>query len=174
MLGRPSHRTEKHLKESGTRAPAVVTAIADRGVAITDGAEGVVGNTTLMRRTSLRVEPIGEPAFEIEKRFRYSQFGVPSAGDKVAVIFDPEDHDSIMIDHDTVIVPAVSPLAKFDGSGMVIDRGGGSGIAAPAPAAPAPPDALDRLERLVTLHEQGALTDAEFAAEKAKILGETT
>jgi hypothetical protein len=30
---------------------------------------------------------------------------------------------------------------------------------------------LDQLERLANLHAQGALTDAELAAEKAKILG---
>jgi hypothetical protein len=30
---------------------------------------------------------------------------------------------------------------------------------------------LARLERLATLHEKGALSDAEFAAEKARLLG---
>ena len=32
-------------------------------------------------------------------------------------------------------------------------------------------DSLDQLEKLADLHARGALTDAEFAAEKAKILG---
>ena len=44
----------------------------------------------------------------------------------------------------------------------------------PAPATPVPPasgDALDGLERLAALHQQGALTDAEFSAAKAKLLG---
>ena len=30
---------------------------------------------------------------------------------------------------------------------------------------------LDQLSKLTTLHEQGALTDAEFSAAKAKLLG---
>jgi Short C-terminal domain len=34
-------------------------------------------------------------------------------------------------------------------------------------------DPLDRLGKLADLHDRGALTDAEFAAEKAKILGES-
>jgi hypothetical protein len=45
---------------------------------------------------------------------------------------------------------------------------------APAPAAPAPSQedaSLDQLERLAKLHESGALTDEEFAAQKARILG---
>ncbi len=39
-----------------------------------------------------------------------------------------------------------------------------------APAAPAP-SMIDQLGELTTLHERGALTDEEFAAAKAKLLG---
>jgi hypothetical protein len=42
--------------------------------------------------------------------------------------------------------------------------------AAPAPAAPAA-DPIQQLKDLADLKEQGILTDAEFAAQKAKILG---
>ncbi len=41
---------------------------------------------------------------------------------------------------------------------------------APAPAAPAA-DPIQQLKDLAALKEQGILTDAEFAAQKAKILG---
>jgi hypothetical protein len=40
----------------------------------------------------------------------------------------------------------------------------------PAPAAASADDQIEQLERLAKLKEQGILTDAEFAAEKAKIL----
>jgi membrane protease subunit (stomatin/prohibitin family) len=40
---------------------------------------------------------------------------------------------------------------------------------APAPAAA--PDPIDELTKLAALKESGALTEAEFEAEKAKILG---
>lgn len=44
--------------------------------------------------------------------------------------------------------------------------------AAAAPAGPAPQeDLLGQLERLGQLHASGVLTDAEFAAAKAKLLG---
>jgi hypothetical protein len=44
--------------------------------------------------------------------------------------------------------------------------------AAPAPAAPAAaPSLLDQLNQLSVLHEQGALTDNEFTAANAKLLG---
>ena len=41
---------------------------------------------------------------------------------------------------------------------------------APAPA-PAEPDVSDELTKLAQLHTQGILTDEEFAAKKAQILG---
>lgn len=45
--------------------------------------------------------------------------------------------------------------------------------AAPAPAAPAPAedDSMAQLQKLADLHKAGVLTDEEFAASKAKILG---
>ena len=43
--------------------------------------------------------------------------------------------------------------------------------AAPPPAAPAEDDATAQLQNLANLHAQGVLTDEEFAASKAKILG---
>ncbi len=43
--------------------------------------------------------------------------------------------------------------------------------AAPAQGGGQAPSVLDQLSRLTALHEQGALTDEEFAAAKAKLLG---
>ena len=44
--------------------------------------------------------------------------------------------------------------------------------AAPAPApAPAGPDMVQQLQDLAALKDQGILTDEEFAAQKARILG---
>jgi len=43
--------------------------------------------------------------------------------------------------------------------------------AAPPSPAPSGDDSLERLTELAKLHDQGVLSDAEFAAAKAKILG---
>jgi hypothetical protein len=42
---------------------------------------------------------------------------------------------------------------------------------APAPPAPAESDDMAELQQLADLHAQGILTDEEFAAKKAQILG---
>ena len=41
----------------------------------------------------------------------------------------------------------------------------------PPPPAPAQPSMLDQLNQLTELHQQGALSDEEFTAAKAKLLG---
>jgi Short C-terminal domain len=43
--------------------------------------------------------------------------------------------------------------------------------AAPEPAAAPAPDPIQQLKELGQLHQQGVLTDEEFAAQKAKLLG---
>ena len=42
---------------------------------------------------------------------------------------------------------------------------------APAPAAPAADDMVAQLQKLAALHDQGILSDDEFAAAKTKLLG---
>jgi hypothetical protein len=42
---------------------------------------------------------------------------------------------------------------------------------APTAAAAAPSPMIDQLNQLAALHQQGALTDTEFATAKAKLLG---
>ncbi|HEY2637725.1 MAG TPA: SHOCT domain-containing protein [Solirubrobacteraceae bacterium] len=51
-------------------------------------------------------------------------------------------------------------------NGQIISAGGGAG-AAPAPAAA---DPVDEIRKLADLRDRGALTQAEFAAQKAKLL----
>lgn len=199
MLGKPSRHLKRHLEEHGKRANATVVEIASRGMAVTNGAEGVIGNTTLALKTKLHVEPTGEPSFEIEKRFRYGQLAVPSAGMKVAVVYDPDDHDKIMLDETRSPYSSTAdgaPVGRADLGELLAEvkaaqaQSGGNpqelakilreklgaeqGIVVDGGTTfgMAAADPLDRLEKLAKLHREGVLTDAEFAEQKAKILAD--
>jgi len=197
MLGKLSNRTIKRLEENGRRANATVLEIASRGMTITHGNEAIVSNTKVVLKTKLRVEPDGEPAFEVQEKFRYSQFALPSAGTVLAVIYDPDDHDKIMLDES----PAAVTQAGLAQAGLSTDQMGlitqlqqaaasgtdrsqmqdmarqwaaqhGATIIDGSGAAPAQPaeSMADQLEKLADLRDRGVLTDAEFEAQKAKLL----
>ncbi len=195
MLGKPSKRLTKHLEENGKRANATVVEIAEKGMAVTRGAEGVIGNTELALKAHLRVQPDDEPEFEVKKRFSFPQLAVPSAGQTVPVIYDPQDHEKIIVDYS----PEAQQSAAFTASGIdpsqigqlmeqaqqlraqASQAQGGMGqmpgvgqIPGMTPPPPAQPqtDSVSQLEKLAKLKESGALTEAEFEAEKAKILGQ--
>jgi len=187
MLGKPSKKLKKELQESGTRANATIIEIAEKGMAVTRGAEGVVANTEIALKTHLRVQPENEPEFEVKKRFSFPQMAVPAAGQTVPVLYDPQDHDKIIVDYS----PEAQQSAAFSAAG--IDAGqigqlmqqaqqmqaqagqmqGGMGqVPGMAPAAQPQADPVAQLEKLAKLKESGALTEAEFEAEKAKILNQ--
>src|SRR5882757_4805239 len=177
MLGKPSKRLMKQLEEKGKRANATVVEIAERGMAVTRGAEGVVGNTELALKAHLRVQPEDEPEFEVKKRFSFPQLAVPSAGQTVPVVYDPNDHDKIIVDYS----PEAQQAAAFSAAGIdpsqigqLMDQAqqmraqaagmqGGMGQM-PGMTPPAQPqaDPVEQLEKLAKLKESGALTEAEF------------
>jgi hypothetical protein len=194
MLGKPSKKLKKQLEESGTRANATVVEIAEKGMAVTRGAEGVVANTELALKAHLRVQPENEPEFEVKKRFSFPQMAVPSAGQTVPVLYDPRDHDKIIVDYSPEAQQgAALSAAGIDPSqigqlmqqaqqmqtqagqvpqpGQIPDMSNmGLPGMSPQPPAQAQPDPVEQLEKLAKLKESGALTEAEFEAEKAKIL----
>jgi hypothetical protein len=177
MLGKPSKRLQKELEEKGKRASATVVDIADKGIAVTRGQAGPIGNTEIARKARLRVTPEDEPEFEVAKRFSFNQLSVPDVGDVVAVLYDPSDHDKILIDGS----PEAQGAAVLSAAGIDPSLSTGDpqldelqvlekGQELPS-AAPPQVDPVEQLEKLTALKEKGALSDAEFEAEKAKILG---
>ena len=188
MLGKPSKRLMKQLEENGKHATATVVEIAEKGMAVTRGAEGVVGNTELALKAHLRVQPEDEPEFEVKKRFSFRQLAVPSAGQTIPVLYDPADHDKIIVDYSPEAQQgAALSAAGIDPSqiGQLMEQAqqlqaqagqvqGMGQMPGMAPAAPAQPqvDPVEQLEKLAKLKESGALTEAEFEAEKAKILSQ--
>ena len=66
---------------------------------------------------------------------------------------------------------AVSGRVARRQMGMAAQEAASYQAAAPAAAAPAQDDSLVKVQELAALHAQGILSDEEFAAAKAKVLG---
>jgi hypothetical protein len=83
----------------------------------------------------------------------------------VAVLFDPDDHGNVALDVEATQAQAA---ARGQQGGRVI-RAGETLV---MPADRSAPDPIDKLKELADLHDRGALTDEEFASQKAKLLNE--
>ena len=112
---------------------------------------------------------------------------VPSAGQVVPVLYDPNDHDKIVVDYS----PEAQQSAAFTAAGIDPNQinqlmqqaqqmggqaaqmpGGIGQVPGMTPPAQPQTDSVAQLEKLAKLKESGALTEAEFEAEKAKIIGQ--
>lgn len=172
-------------------------------MAISHNGGALVSDTEVVVTVTLRVEPDGEAPFEVREKFRFPQLSMPSVGQRLSVVYDPEDRERVMLDED----PAGAVASMLAGSGRPVDQldlvqqlmasatsGASSadtqaiardwaeqhgatviepsaGLVGPAAPPPAAPDPVELLSRLADLKERGLLTDAEFAAQKARILG---
>ncbi len=162
------------------------------------GNPALVQNTTRTWKLRLRVQPAGEQPFEADVHAHLGQFETMSPGMELSVLYDPDDHSKVAIDHsqggliDTMAQriagnhPGTDPAALAallmgrvhdpDGvSTMDIAAAipGARTLGSPAtPAAPGAEDPVELLTKLATLHDHGVLDDAEFAAQKARLLGQ--
>ncbi|MBS1885753.1 MAG: SHOCT domain-containing protein [Actinobacteria bacterium] len=152
-------------------------------------------------KVRLRVEPTEGEAFEVKTRLVFPQLGIPRRGGTIAVLYDPDDHDELILDGtlsgglalaaDQIRDRAASDERPELGSiaDLVEGAAGGGTLdiealqrqirkqfapgTAPFAASSPPEDPVDKLAKLADLKDRGLLTDAEFDAQKARILGES-
>jgi Short C-terminal domain len=195
MLGNKNKLIQELQESGGKVAWATVLQAADQWRSSTSSFSSY--NVTDHVKVTLRVEPDGEPPFETT--FHQAFPGtVPMQGWQCKVIFDPSDHERIAVLSDQIFPPGIDhdraeraaamhdqiqeALKSGDMAGYIeqiksqamsgalhgvriADGRMISGAGAPQP------DPVDQLSKLAELHDKGALTDAEFTAMKAKILG---
>jgi hypothetical protein len=145
VFGRRRIARTAQLLKTGARAPATVVEVHDTGVTVNDDPRV---------RVVVEVRPHGGSPFRAEKTNVVSRVAIPRVGDEVTVLYDPADPST-----------------------FAIALAGEAQVAAAAAGRPAPPvlgahgGELKALEMLASLRDRGILTEAEFQAQKAKLLG---
>ena len=127
-------------------AVAIVTNIQDTGTTI---------NNNPRVKLTLNVQPEGGEPFDVTKKVTVSRVNLPRVGDPLRVKYYANAPEGLAVQKRTPEDLAAASAAF---------------AAAPAAAAPAL-DPLDQIRKLNDLRQQGALSEAEFEAQKAKILG---
>ena len=140
-------------------------------------AEGIAGTATIVGMGTpargaqqynldldLEVHVSGRAPYRVANQYIVPASAPLGPGVTLPIKVDPNDQAKIAIDWDTV---ATGPAR-----GEVRPVGGGESVTpAPAPSGGEGGDPVADLERLAKLRDSGALTDAEFEQQKAKILG---
>lgn len=165
MFGKAKRERER-LERSGKRAPATVVEIAGQGWSIGEGGgDRSFSASEIVRMSTLRVEPEGEPEFEVRKRIRYGLYGrtVPKAGDRIEVLFDPSDHERIVVAPPTAEEERARTAAALSQSNLGSALGGGGQAA--------PPDVAAQIQQLESYRDSGAISEEHFEAAKQALLG---
>ncbi len=115
----------------------------------------------------MEIHVSGRAPYRVNKMYMVPATAQIGQGVRLPIKVDPSDQAEIAIDWDQ------APKPPAEGEVRPATEG-----SAPAPAAPAPSaapsggaDSVAQLEKLAKLRDSGALTDAEFEQQKAKILG---
>jgi putative oligomerization/nucleic acid binding protein len=153
-----------NLVQSGAAGVGTLVDVADTGVTINE--------LDIRIKLRFRIDPVdGSAPFEGHKTTTVSRVRIPPVGARYPVFFDPADHETF------AYVDGVSDdsgrqliLSKF-GDAFGPDASGVGMVGVAAPAAPAADDPLDRLKKLGELRDAGVLTEDEFSAQKAEIMG---
>ena len=150
------------LFETGAKGAGTVISVQDTGMTVNDNPRV---------KMVFRVEPLdGSPPFDAQKTTTVSRVEIPRQGDRYPVWYDANEPTKTW---------AYATIA--DDSGRATMRQlfgdvaetfvGMNAPAAPAPVAGSGQDVVEQIKQLADLHQQGILTDEEFAAQKAKLLG---
>ncbi len=144
-------RRDESLRERGVHATGVVLQVYQPFMNV------IVNGAYIKRKLQLRIEGVTNvPAYQATLNGLFMFGDVPSVGDRIPLLVDPADPQRF----------------EYDDSATA-DDGASTGDAASVEAAPSPDGSgsiADDLGKLATLHEQGALSQAEFDAAKQKLL----
>jgi hypothetical protein len=115
----------------------------------------------------VRVVPDGEPAFDATLDAWLGIRRRPSEGWLIPVLYDPSNHRNVVFDRSRLAQQAANQ-ANYPRLAARAQREFDELASMAAQAAQAP---VERLSTLIDLHDRGVLTDAEFEAERRKLLG---
>ncbi len=148
----------ENLLQTGAKGVGTVISVQDTGMTVNDNPRV---------KMVFRVEPLdGSPAFDAEKTKTVSRVQIPRQGERYPVWYDQADPSTW----------AFATIADDQGRATMRQMFGEVaetfvGMNAPAAPAPTGQDTVEQIKQLADLHAQGILTDEEFAAQKAKLLG---
>ena len=161
MIGQAKDQPADLTDTSGERAGILANGIAGQGVIVANGTPER-GAQWFNLDIDMEVHVSGRQPYRVNNQYMVPAGATLGQGVSLPIKVDPNDPAKIAIDWDSAqSAPQRGEVRPVGGSGFT---------PAPAPAPSGGGDHVAELERLAKLRDSGALTDAEFEQQKAKIL----
>lgn len=93
-----NRRLERKLRKKGRQALAEVLEAERTNYTLTRNNDSIAAATKIVWKLKLRVQPEGEPDFEVDIKDGWDQFGSPRVGTRVPVLYDPDNHSKVVLD----------------------------------------------------------------------------
>ena len=159
LFGKSKKQKAADLMASGSKGVGTVVSVRDTGMTVNDNPRVEM---------VFRVEPLdGGPTMDLTKKTTVSRVEIPRQGDRYPVWYDPQDTS-------TWAYATVADESGRENLRQMFGAAADSFVGMGTPAAPAGAGGQDvaaQLTQLADLKSQGLLTDEEFEAQKAKLLG---
>lgn len=150
------------LLANGSKGAGTVLSVQDTGMTVNDNPRV---------KMSFRVEPLdGSPAFDAQKTTTVSRVQIPRQGDRYPIWYDPQEPAKTWMFSTPTDDNGRATIRQLFGD-VAETFVGMNAPGAPVAAAPQSYDTVEKLKQLADLHSQGILSDDEFQAQKAKLLG---
>ena len=165
MLSQANQQLGELTDKSGDRGRILAEGTPGQGVVVGHGVPAR-GAQWFNMDIELEVHVSGRQPYRVNNDYLVPATASIGPGVTLPIKVDPSDPAKIAIDWESA--------GQAPAHGEVRPVGGAGFTPAPAPQAPsggAGGDSVAELERLAKLRDSGALTDAEFEQQKAKILG---
>ena len=161
MLSQANEQLADITDSSGERSQILATGLPGQGVVVAHGTPER-GAQWFNMDIDLEVHVSGRQPYRVNNMYMVPAGANIGQGVTLPIKVDPNDPSKIAIDWERAqSAPAWGEVRTSGGPGFT---------PAPVPAADTG-DQIAELERLAKLRDSGALTDAEFEQQKAKILG---
>ena len=161
MISQANEQLSELTDSSSEREPLLANGIAGQGVIVAHGTPER-GAQWFNLDIDMEVHVSGRQPYRVNNQYMVPAGATLGQGVSLPIKVDPNDPAKIAIDWDSAqSAPQRGEVRPVGGSGFT---------PAPAPAPSGGGDHVAELERLAKLRDSGALTDAEFEQQKAKIL----
>jgi hypothetical protein len=164
MLGQANEQLAELTDQSGERSQLLANGISGQGVIVAHGTPER-GAQWFNLDIDMEIHVSGRRPYRVNNQYMVPAGATLGQGVTLPVKVDPDDPAKIAIDWNS------AQQAPQRGEVRPASGGGGFTPAAAPSGGSSGGDSVAELERLAKLRDSGALTDAEFEQQKAKILG---